>query len=274
MLTEREIEQFHRDGYILVPNVLSAEQIAQLRAFLRPRFDLPSAKHFPGDTDHFLFDVFNRYPEMRWLLFHEPSMQIIKSLLGEDYAVLREAVAQCNQYGTWHKDTTSQEMLGHVFQRESDYLMLEVAYYLQDNTDELAGGLDVEPGSHLHPDPFLGRRWKLHNALGQSVLSTAWQRVTGRSSEFITDFVSIPSKAGDMVIFDFRINHRASQPRNLSAANDSGKLAVFLACSRNNEHVKTYHDFISSRPEYVYLKDFSYDPELLKQAEGAGINLV
>ena len=274
MLTEKEMEQFHKDGYILVPNVLSTEEIAQLRAFLRPKFDLPPDQHFHGDTDHFLFDIFNRYPEMRWLLLHEPSIRIIKSLLGEDYVVLREAVAQCNQYGTWHKDTTSQERLGHVFHRQGDYLTVEMAYYLQDNTEDLAGGLDVEPGTHLLSDPFLGWRWKLFGALEQSVVGRTWQKLTGHRAEFVNDFVSIPSKAGDLVIFDFRINHRASQPRNLAAANGSGKLAVFLACSRNNANVKTYHDFISSRPEYVYLKDFSYDPELLKQAEVARINLV
>jgi hypothetical protein len=274
MLTEKEIEQFHRDGYIRVPNILSAEQIEGLRSFLRPKFDAPPAERFDGDTDHILFDVFNHYAEMRWLLFHEPSIRVIKSLLGEDYALLRETSVHYNNYGSWHKDTSSQEKVGHLFHRADDYLMVEVAYYLQDNTEELGGGLDVEPGSHRQPDPFLKSQSKLYETLEQSIVNRAWQRITGHRNEPIKNFVSVPSRAGDLVIFDFRINHRASQPRKLSAAKERGKLAIFLACSRNNAHVKAYHDFIGSRPDYAYLKEFSYSPELLKQAEGAGLNLV
>jgi ectoine hydroxylase-related dioxygenase (phytanoyl-CoA dioxygenase family) len=257
-----------------VPGVLRAAQVAELRAFFRPEFDVPLDQRFLGDAESILFDVFNHYKEARWLLFHEPSIKILKSLLGEDYVVLREASIHYNNFGDWHKDTSSQEKVGHFFHRNDDYLMVEMAYYLQDNTEEYGGGLDVEPGSHREPDLFLKPRAKIYDTWEQSIVNRAWRKVAGNKSGLVKNFVSVPSKAGDLVIFDFRINHRGSQPRRLAEAKERGKLAIFLACSRNNAHVQAYHDFIHSRPDYKYLKNFSYNPELLQQAQATGLNLV
>jgi hypothetical protein len=274
MLTEEQIKQFHRDGFICVPNVLNATEIEGLRSLFRPKFDVPPDKRFSGDTEHVLFDIFNHYPESRPLLFHKPSIRIIKSLLGEDYAVLREASIHFNNYGDWHKDTSSQEKVGHLFHRSNDYLMIEVAYYLQDNTEEYGGGLDVVPGSHLEPDTFVNLLGNAYTSHSENLFDRVKRKFGGRRDELVKDFVSLPTKAGDLVMFDFRLSHRGTHPRKLAAAKKRGKLAIFLACSRNNAHVQAYHDFIYSRPDYSYLKSFSYSPELLQEAHAVGLNLV
>lgn len=143
MLTTRQKIQFKDSGYLLIPKILSPDQISWLRAFLRPKFDTVPECRFSGDTSNVLFDVFTRYPEMRWLLFHRPTINVLKSLLGDDFVVLRETAAHLNQFPLWHKDTTSQEKDGKLFHRERDYLMVEAGYYLQDNTEEYGGGLDL-----------------------------------------------------------------------------------------------------------------------------------
>ena len=62
MLTEEHKEHFDRDGYLHIPGVLTNEEVAFLRAFVRPLFD--SRRVFPGirRTD---VDVFRRYPQVR-----------------------------------------------------------------------------------------------------------------------------------------------------------------------------------------------------------------
>jgi hypothetical protein len=259
MLTAEQIEQFHRDGYLRIPNVLTPEQVSWLRTFFQAKFGLPPEQRLPQDMDDCLFDVFGRYPEVSWLLFLDPTIKILKSLLGDDFAVLRESVVQLNRFGGWHKDTTSQEKAGRTFHWQDDFLMIEAAYYLQDNSEEYGGGLDVERRSHLKPDPFVGNASKL-------------QAVWRKASSLVKDRISIPSKAGDLLLFHFRINHRATQARQPEAANERGKLAIFSACSRNNDHVLAYYDFIRTRPEYGYLKD-AYPAGILKQAEDLGIKL-
>jgi Phytanoyl-CoA dioxygenase (PhyH) len=276
MLTEEQKQCFQRDGYLLVPGVLSPEQVNLLRDFFRRKFLSPDGPKYLGDGKGLLFDVFNRYPEVRWLLFHPPTLAVLRDLLGPDFVVLREAAAHYQQFGTWHKDTTSQENAGHRFQWDGDYLFVEVAYYLQDNSPEFGGGLDVERGSHRMPDRFRVPRSRFGRGVKkiQSLFGRVVKKIQKTFIRPTTRAYSIPNKAGDLVIFDFRINHRATPQPSSPLREDREKIAVFLACGRNvPRHVQGYHDFISSRPDYVYLKDFAYAADLLQQAAAANVTL-
>jgi hypothetical protein len=75
MITNVEREKYNRDGYLLISNVLTAEQVTRLRAFLRPMFESPRGSF---DNHHRLADVFVNYPEMHWLCFHEPTLNILR----------------------------------------------------------------------------------------------------------------------------------------------------------------------------------------------------
>lgn len=258
-LSETQKAAFRRDGYLLVPGLLTAEQVRRLRAFLLRKFLQWPKVEYPGDTGNVLFDLFNRYAELRWLLFHEPTIRVLRELLGDDYVVLRESAAHFDFFSDWHKDTSSQERDGRTFHREADYQMVEVAYYLQDNTPELGGGLEVQPGSHLEPDYFVRPRG-------------LWERLRRKLTGGIAPY-SIPSKAGDLVIFDFRTNHRASRGARRAERPEDKKLAIFYACSRNNAHVRDYHAYIASRPSYVYLQGFRHAPEVLEEAEERGVTI-
>ncbi|HZS09414.1 MAG TPA: phytanoyl-CoA dioxygenase family protein [Blastocatellia bacterium] len=283
MLSEEQKRQFERDGYILVPGILNHDQVSRLRSFFRPEFDRPAEKRGIGDTDKVLMDIYSRYPESRWLLFHEPALSVVGSLLGDDFLVLRESAVHLNMFVDWHKDTSAQEKSGHTFQWEDDYQMVEVGYYLQDNTEEYGGGLDVVPGSHRSPDTFYSQYDYSAPVKGQatgqkmmSLTSTVFDKIRYRigvgTEESVKDFVSIPNKAGDLLIFDFRITHRATRARRkIDAAHE--KMAIFTACSRNNRHAKAYSDFITQRPTYTYLQNFSYPPDFLSEAASRKVNL-
>jgi hypothetical protein len=263
MLTSEQRQRFDEDGYVVVPGVLDTDQVSCLREFLQRRFDLPEDQRYDGDVDGFLFDIYNRYPELRWLLFHEPSIAVLRDLLGPDFVVLRECAAQREQFGHWHKDTTSQERAGHQFHDDDEFLMVEAAYYLQDNDPWGGGGLDVEPGSHRRRDPFARRTFA----------QRAWGKITGGPKAASHDVVTVPSRAGDLVVFHFRLNHKATPRRRASPGAAPEKLAVFQACSANTKHVAAYHDFITHRPSYVYLRDFVYSPEVLAEAREHDVTL-
>jgi hypothetical protein len=230
---------------------------------LRPKFEAPAEHRAKGDLDNVMLDVFSRNPAIRWLLFHEPTRQVLRGLLGDDYVVLREAGAHFEMFGGWHKDTTAQERAGHTFHWDPDYLMVEVAYYLQDNSEEYGGGVDVQPGTHQQRDRYATPK-----------KADLYRRIRDRVFGESNDSLSVPSKAGDLVIFDFRLNHRATQRTSSNPPPDRQKMAVFIACSRNTPHVQRYHDYIASRPDYVYLQGgFSYPKDLARDAEAHGINM-
>ena len=248
MLNDSKIKRFHEDGFLLIPSVLTNDQVLTLKNFLINLFK--SEIQFEGDTSQLRMDICTRYSELRWLLTHPPIVSALRSLLGNDFVYLPEMSAHQSFYSTWHKDTTSQENAGYKFQWQSNYLMVEAAVYLQDN-DEYGGGLDVIPGSHLYPD--------IRN---NPAAREFWQSITPPPSIY-----SIPSKAGDLILFDFRIDHKATLPTKCpveSVPDERRKLAMFFACSANNEHMLKYKQFIFSRPNYHYLKGHQYPEDLLE----------
>ncbi len=262
-LDQTQLEQFREQGFLVVPGVLTRDQTAQLRAALDPEFDRPAANRLPGDVDGLLFDPFSRHAAVRWLLFHPPTLEILRSVLGDDFVVLREAVAQREQFGHWHKDTTSQEKAGLLFHYDDDFLMLEAAYYLQDQTAEYGGGLEVEPGSH---------RDRADRYAHRSVPARVLGRMFGGPPTPNT-VTQIESREGDLVLFDFRVTHRATRGSAKSRPPGKEKIAIFQACSRNTPHVQQYTDFIGTRPAYVYLHGFAWPTEVRELAEANGVTL-
>lgn len=260
--TDQLRQTFDEEGYVVVPGVLDSDHVALLRQTLEAAFDrVPTAGH-ADDSDGFLFDLFSRQADLRWLLFHEPSLAVIRRLLGDDFVVLRESVAQREQYGDWHKDTTSQEREGVRFQYEPGFRMAEVAFYLQDDTQALGGGLEVAPGTHLEvPDPYANR----------GLLDRAWGRLRG-GPPAPANPTRAPVRAGDLVVFDFRVSHRASHGTE-SRQPGNEKLAIFQAVSANSGHAEPYHAFLTGRPGYGYLDDFAWPPELQAQAADHQVTL-
>jgi hypothetical protein len=288
MVTGEQKAQYFRDGYLLVRNVLTAEEVHWLRAFFRPKFDAP---RLAPDTDHWLLDIFGRYPEVRWLCFHEPSLSIVRALFGDDIVLLPESTVHFNYFGRWHKDTGSFDRAGLTFFKAKEFLQWTVAYYLQDNTAEYGGGLDVEPGSHRQAeDPFIrptDRRsiWKrIWHQLDRAARRKYWLEWNRHGGYVPSKVVSVPSCAGDMVIFDSRLNHHATPAPGLVPVRgwirrgllptDHEKLAVFSSWSKDNSTARAYMDWTRARWEYPHLKNFSYPADFLVDAEKAGVKLV
>ncbi len=169
-MTKDEIRQFDRDGYLLVRDVFSAAQAAWLREFFLAKFDLPP-EPLHGDTDSTVVDMFSRYPEIRWLLFSERTLRAFRALAGDDFVIMAECFAALNNYVNWHKDTTAWERRGHKTHWEKGYRMIGFMYYLQDNTEEYGGGLEVEPGSHLAARPVY---CAAAGTLATTLASKAW----------------------------------------------------------------------------------------------------
>jgi Phytanoyl-CoA dioxygenase (PhyH) len=245
--------RFETDGFVVVPGVLDSDQVASLRESCRERV-LAGETGYDG-SPRGVNDIFNQYPEMRWLLVHEPTLTVLRELLGPEVVATHESAVHLQNFGGWHKDTTSQERDGQMFQWESGYTMVEVGYYLQDNTDEYAGGLDIDPGSHLRPDHYVRPHLFTPNGVDSEPVGRDWQ--------------SIVSSAGDLVIFDFRANHRATQPDcdPLTFPDEHQKFAIFWAASRNTDHVRQYARYSASRTDYPWTENYMWVPEVRELAE-------
>jgi hypothetical protein len=258
-LSEEQLNNFEDKGFVVVPGVLQQDQISGLRTFFEGVFSQPS--DYPGDSKELRNDICSRYPETRFLLTHPPLISALKGLLGDDFVLLPEMAVHDHRFGPWHKDTTSMEQEGLETHWKDDFRIVQVALYLQPNTEEWGGGLDIVPGSHKERDAYVQ---------GKGISGKLERRRRFKRA------YSIPNQAGDMVAFNLRADHQATQPKggDVSAIPaDHRKFAIFFVCSANNEHARNYKEFITGRSGYDYLEGHSYPDEVRDAAEKQGLTL-
>jgi len=270
MIDELATSKFHSDGYLLVSSVFNMDEIDFLRERLIEKFD--SDIRGKSDTPDCLYDIVNRFQDFEFLLENETFLNIFREILGADFVFIPEMVAHDSSFGDWHKDTTSLEYSGHLFHYESDFLMIQTAVYLQDNTEEYGGGLVAVPGSHMepYPDKYVASRMIAHKnsaKFGVRIKNhlLRFLKICGYKPKELTRSgqVHIPSKAGDVVIFNLKLDHKAAWPKR-NIPNERRKLALYFVCSKNNRHARAYVNYLQSRPEFSYLKDHKYSERLLK----------
>lgn len=267
-------EFFDEHGFAVFRNVFTQEEIGRMRSQLYDIFRQEPV--FPGDWNNrpmingLRADLFNRYPQLRWI-FYKPEMHAaLRKVLSADVAFVSESVAHYKGFGNWHKDTTSQEKDGQRFQYEPNWLMVECALYLQDNHPVYGGGLDVVPGSHRHQkDDFIrpqpqGIIDKVMNRVGTKMVQARRSRKG----------FHIPSKAGDFVFFNKKLDHRSSPCTATEVPPEKEKLAIFFVAGVNNEHLVNYTRYIGSRPGYVYMKHYQLDDQFRDECHKQNIHLI
>ncbi len=272
MLTTEQKKHFEEKGYLMVPGVLSKEEVAQIRAKVLHIFDSGEWKKSPFNTKLSLSDVFETFPEFINYTLKAKVVEVVSELLGENPILMPESAIHYRLYTPWHKDTTSQERAGHTFHHKGESLMIEAGFYMQDN-DEYGGGLTVMEASHVTEDNFVPP------PVSPSIVERAINKViptpeekNKRINPHQHKLVDIPSKAGDLVIFNFKVNHRATLPKNCKPSElpkEKEKIAFFNAFSRNNETAYEYLNYLKSRPEAFYqnLAHRVVSPQLLEKAK-------
>jgi ectoine hydroxylase-related dioxygenase (phytanoyl-CoA dioxygenase family) len=280
-LSPDQLQSFEEQGYVVLPNAISGAEVEELRTFFtddlfasKARFegDLSVAVAPEGRGGGVRHDIFARYPELRGLMVNPVALGALRSLLGDDFVFVPEMAAHDSRYGPWHKDTTPMERDGLDFFKQPDFKMVQCAIYFQDN-DEYGGGLDVVPGSHDAPDrtPPPPRMTFLDRV--RAKLNIAKQTPPPPEEP---DAISIESSAGDMVIFNMKLNHQATQPRVCGTHEvpaEHRKFAVFFICSANNEHPHRYVDYVKG--QYAHLRNgHSYPEEVRELAAAHNVNLI
>lgn len=169
------------DGFILVKSLISAEEIASLRNVVRGYLTKRGDRFSLGKTQPNAAAI---VPGLDFIFAHERVLATFKSVLGPDQVVFTgHCDIHMNMLSGWHKD--SGEAFGGYFKGDyfaaDDCKVYKIALYLQDHPEQ-GDGLTIRRGSHRTPDIKHGEAIKL------------------------------PTRAGDAVIFDVRLNHTGQLP--------------------------------------------------------------
>lgn len=190
------------DGYVVIKNVFSKNEINSLRKILSNHFknNQTNVNFLSKTSKFFLVKMLQplasvHIPSLWWIYSHPKVVEIVKIILGDSCVYTNVSDAQIANKGGWHKDdgtTGANTNIKGYFQFDKeknvkcdgkkpyeldDCKVYKVALYLQDHAKNSCG-LFVRPGSHK------------------------------------TDFESsnqpikyLKTRVGDIVIFDVRINH-------------------------------------------------------------------
>ncbi|MEA5509368.1 phytanoyl-CoA dioxygenase family protein [Crocosphaera sp. UHCC 0190] len=166
------------NGYVIVKNILSANEIKRLRETVRNYFLLQGVPFASGLTQP---NAAVQVPDVNWIFYHPKILAVMSELLGQNNIMF---TSHCDIHSrtlsAWHKDDGLTVMEGGYFgyptYNEEACKVYKVAIYLQDH-DNNKGGLTVRKGSHELPKIDDGE-------------------------EFY-----IPTKAGDIIVFDVRLTH-------------------------------------------------------------------
>ena len=258
MVTEADKKFFENEGYLIVRNVLSKEDIAFLRKRATEIFESEEWKVCQYNTNRTITDVYRYFPEIMRVSLSAKVVETVKALLGSNDVILTpETAMMTGFYPTWHKDTTTQEKGGHMFHKRPDFKMVRCGIYMQDN-DEYGGGLSVFAGSHLVPDNFLKGDFLPERTLLYRIKNRLFpdkEEDNMKLNPHKLKMVDIPSKAGDLIFFNFQTDHKGTLPKSQRIGDvpaHKKKIAIFDTFGVNNEPTKMYIDFLKSRPESIY----------------------
>ena len=204
VLTADEHQRFEHDGYLLVPQALTSDQIARLMAVSDQELDRYRAT--PGESEYHvlnLHDLIGRDRAFLDLIDSPTTFAKVWGILGWHIQLFHTplivtppapAGADAGAYG-WHQDNNRMNL--DLETSPQPRVSVKVGYFLSEVSQPGMANLWVVPGSHLQGRPVLA----------------SGQQPDGQ--------LEVTAAAGDAIIFDRRLWHSAS-------TNTSSTTRVFL----------------------------------------------
>jgi ectoine hydroxylase len=198
-MTDDERARFDRDGFLVVPGVLSESEIEVARTAVLGAYERAGQPggHGLGPTGalHQLSAV-TSLPELAFLLDHPVAFRYIWSLLGWNVHVYHSHIDVHPQIKEkrpfrweWHQDGGRQNREIETDPRAM--LSVKLAYWLSDVSETGRGNFTVLPGSH-----------KTNWLPGPPRRDVEWPQPEGA--------IQITANPGDLVVFDRRLWHQRS----------------------------------------------------------------
>lgn len=150
ILTQTQIDQYHRDGYVHPIRIMSADQAGELRARLEA-FEKKTGGPLKGDLRHKTHLLF---PWLGDLVHHEKILDAVEDLYGADLFCWSSSFfikeARNPAFVSWHQDSTYWGL------SKPDVVTAWVALSPSNRSN---GAMEVIPGTHLmdqipHRDTF------------------------------------------------------------------------------------------------------------------------
>lgn len=250
-------ERFWRDGFLLIKNVFSAEEIQSLREdALRVVADQEKAGlcQTRGTLTAAHGDLLSK-EALRRLVVDERVLGVVRALLGAKPVYFGDSNFQVGRgLRGWHKDNRLPDRFVHSADDwQGRYTVLRFGLYLQDHSRH-SGGLGLRVGSH-RASSLVKMLEKVPPARLRVMASTSYGKAT-----------AVDSEVGDLVVWNLRTTHSGNvvrlrpfpklkvatwienlAPRRLCMPEDKQRVAMFLTYGVGDEHMARYVDYLKQR---------------------------
>lgn len=217
----------------MVPQVLGSREVEVLRDVLHDTFGAGASTKRLLLASHTL-----RIPEVYLLPFRERIVNALKQIVGGAYTMFANFNVQRNQFGGWHTDAASEGNAPYLL--GSDYRFIKCGIFLQQDTRDWGGAIQVVPGGHRFP---LGQWDTRVNFKLKRIANHVGQKWFARPLDI---------SAGDFVAFDYRLPHSATwpQPQNRGEVTDGTMAGI----ARDRTKFAIYWDIGSTECATNYLR--------------------
>ena len=202
---------FSRDGYVHIPSLLDNKEVSALRKQLCEIFEsiarnkrLKSIQTLPPSycfSEPIIFNV----------LLSKNVKEYLSSILGSDFELIPDLEVHKNSFGLkksrffgliksgWHIDSGSEGLNSYLM--DPNYKFVKCGLFLQDNTEDYGGGIEVTPTYYNFPI-----------RTGFIKLDFLLRKIFHGFAVFFKSSV-LDIKAGDLVVFHSFMPHRGVVPK-------------------------------------------------------------
>lgn len=192
-------ESFDKNGFFVIKGVLGKKEVKEVRTFLDTLFKENSYPRFLGP------EIMMQIPEIYRVKFDKKIIAGIKESLGSDFFVSPDLRVERNQFVPgWHSDWGERAHDPDLFLNETKIVKVFVS--LNEHDSGWGGSVEFQT--------------KGHQAYINKNTPRAWYRlISNRVLRHVIDYTA-PVHAGDAVVFDPRIPHRSSLPKDRNAIHE------------------------------------------------------
>jgi ectoine hydroxylase len=248
-MDEVDKSAFDRDGYVVVPGLLSPDEAKQYRICINRVFGLPEEDLDNARIEHKTFtraDGVTTVPDFWPLIFNQRLLGAVRSLIGDDIRYTQHSDLHINLHGgRYHRDNACREYgKGSDWDESAEpYKVVRIAIYLSEYQNS-GSSLIVLPGTHRRESWLNRKEYVVWNKL------RTFARNRGNNDALPHVYFSgrkrtLKTQPGDCVIFDQRVLHAGGVLRNAYP-----KYAIFLSYGVDNAHSRYHRSFFLKRPTY------------------------
>lgn len=237
-------EKIHNDGFVLIKNLLSIDEVRQLRKLVKNHFRYSGVLANSGLTQP---NGAVEVSQLGWLFYHPKILGIMRQLLGqEEIMFTSHCDLHCRTLSAWHKDDGMKVMKGGYFgfpaYDQENCKVYKVALYLQDHEHNKAG-LTVRKGSHRFLDIDQGEEVYLKTKVGDAIIFDVRLTHTGQQNIYPVEFLEKPNAVINKVLKKvFKLSPKTSEQylKTIYDALYGDRLSIFFTYGLPNQYTKSF----------------------------------